>query len=270
MTSRKRLRYDPYADYYIVLGVSSFASGDEIQNAFRQRAKVLHPDRNPDQRATAQFQLLNEAYDVLSDPALRDEYNTMRQRAGSGPANGAHTSAGYQATYHGSQWRRVLGGLWSGPYRYVFMMLGIVVVANVAFIIATRVSTVTPPPLSTPLPGLVAQPNDPLNFCDPGAVIISPTDGMTVSGVFDLIGTTSGPYQVDWAAFTTDATGRPQLFDWHPLGTGKTGITRSVLISHDKTASLPASGRVRLRLVVTPGGGQAAQTCEESIILKTG
>ena len=63
-------------DYYATLGVPRDASDDEIKRAFRQKAKQVHPDANPnDTGAEARFKELNEAYEVLSDEDKRSAYN---------------------------------------------------------------------------------------------------------------------------------------------------------------------------------------------------
>jgi hypothetical protein len=78
--ARRKLNYNPQQDYYEILGIDSSASQDDIQQSYRQKAKQLHPDMNPDRRewATEQFQLLNEAYDVLGDNTLRRTYDELR------------------------------------------------------------------------------------------------------------------------------------------------------------------------------------------------
>ncbi|WNE96209.1 DnaJ C-terminal domain-containing protein [Streptomyces luomodiensis] len=62
-------------DYYEVLGVSRGASQDEIQQAFRTRARRYHPDVNKAPDAEERFKDLNDAYSVLSDPKSRARYD---------------------------------------------------------------------------------------------------------------------------------------------------------------------------------------------------
>ena len=64
-------------DYYETLGISREADESEIKRAYRQKAKELHPDRNPGDRARAEeeFKRIAEAYEVLSDPQKRAQYD---------------------------------------------------------------------------------------------------------------------------------------------------------------------------------------------------
>ncbi|MFP4320971.1 MAG: J domain-containing protein [Anaerolineales bacterium] len=74
------VQYDPRNDYYDLLSVSPRATPQDIQRAYRREAKRVHPDLNPDQSAwaTEQFQQLNAAYKVLSDPQQRRTYDALR------------------------------------------------------------------------------------------------------------------------------------------------------------------------------------------------
>jgi molecular chaperone DnaJ len=69
-------------DYYEVLGVSRDADEREIKAAFRKLAKKYHPDLNPDDKeAEAKFKEVNEAYEVLSDPAKKAKYDQFGHAA---------------------------------------------------------------------------------------------------------------------------------------------------------------------------------------------
>jgi DnaJ-class molecular chaperone len=61
-------------DYYFILGVPRTATARDILRAFRELAKLYHPDRAGSQ-GTAAFQDIVEAYAILSDPARRRHYN---------------------------------------------------------------------------------------------------------------------------------------------------------------------------------------------------
>jgi len=65
-------------DYYRILNISQFATDDEIRKAYKKQSLKLHPDKCPfDPNATRHFQLLAEAYEVLSDPDKRQQYDWL-------------------------------------------------------------------------------------------------------------------------------------------------------------------------------------------------
>src|SRR4051812_42700714 len=75
-------------DYYEVLGVSKGASADEIKKSYRKIAMQYHPDRNPgDKAAEEKFKEAAEAYDVLSTPDKKAQYDRYGH-AGVGGASG--------------------------------------------------------------------------------------------------------------------------------------------------------------------------------------
>jgi len=75
-------------EHYQTLGVAKTATPDEIKKAYRKLASQHHPDKGGD---TAMFQKIQIAYDTLSDPAKRQQYdNPMTQRFGGGQPGGFH------------------------------------------------------------------------------------------------------------------------------------------------------------------------------------
>src|SRR5580692_1342555 len=67
-----------FKDYYEVLGVPRTAGEPEIKKAFRKLARQYHPDVAKTKKgAEDKFKEVNEAYEVLSDPAKRKKYDEL-------------------------------------------------------------------------------------------------------------------------------------------------------------------------------------------------
>ncbi|MEQ9304154.1 MAG: DnaJ C-terminal domain-containing protein, partial [Marinoscillum sp.] len=75
-----------FIDYYKTLGIDKKASPEQVKKAYRKMARKFHPDLSPDKKdAQLNFQKINEANKVLSDPESRkmyDQYGKDWQHAG--------------------------------------------------------------------------------------------------------------------------------------------------------------------------------------------
>ena len=79
---------------YEVLGISRGASQDDIRKAHRRLVREHHPDANPgDGSAEGRFKEIQQAYEVLSDPERRQEYDN-KPRASSGRSSGRQRARG--------------------------------------------------------------------------------------------------------------------------------------------------------------------------------
>lgn len=80
-------------DFYQILGLSRDADLKTIKSAYRKKAREFHPDANPGKDTTEQFQEINRAYEVLSDPNLKKKYD-MYGAAGVGTSAASDQTAG--------------------------------------------------------------------------------------------------------------------------------------------------------------------------------
>lgn len=91
-----------FIDYYKILGVSKDIPQDELKAAYRKRSKQFHPDLHPDDpKAKAKFQMLNEAYDVLSDPNKRARYDQYGEQWNSMGGAGGNGGGSYDNPFGG-------------------------------------------------------------------------------------------------------------------------------------------------------------------------
>ena len=93
-------------DFYKILGVAKDVSDADLKKAYRKLAKENHPDLHPgDAAAEAKFKDISEAYDVLSDPEQRREYDAIRAMGG-----GARFTAGGQGAGFEDVFSNLFGG----------------------------------------------------------------------------------------------------------------------------------------------------------------
>jgi molecular chaperone DnaJ len=99
---------------YDVLGVKKGASADEIKKAYRKLARENHPDRNPgDNAAEERFKEVQGAYDVLSEPEKRKQYDTF----GSADGRMAGGPGGFGGNFDFGDLSDLLGGIFGSGAR---------------------------------------------------------------------------------------------------------------------------------------------------------
>ncbi|HET7115778.1 MAG TPA: DnaJ domain-containing protein, partial [Hanamia sp.] len=98
-------------DYYEILGVNKNSTADEIKKAYRKVAMQFHPDRNPgDHTAEEKFKEAAEAYEILSDPDKRSQYDRFGHNAfGAGRGGGGFSAQGMNMEDIFSQFGDIFG-----------------------------------------------------------------------------------------------------------------------------------------------------------------
>ncbi|WP_339925277.1 J domain-containing protein [uncultured Cyclobacterium sp.] len=103
-----------FIDYYKLLGINKTASPEEIKKAYRKMARKYHPDLNPDDKtAEKQFQAINEANEVLSDPEKRkkyDQYGENWKNQGTQQNSSNAGRRGAQQQYSNADFEQAFGG----------------------------------------------------------------------------------------------------------------------------------------------------------------
>jgi len=104
-------------DLYKVLGVSKTDDASAVKKAYRKLAKDLHPDKTKgDKKLEDRFKEVSEAYEVLSDPKKRAEYEEMREAFSSGRMGGMGGMGGanYQDIFGGGDPNDIFANLFGG------------------------------------------------------------------------------------------------------------------------------------------------------------
>jgi molecular chaperone DnaJ len=95
-------------DYYKILGVPKDADAATIKKAYRKLAKDLHPDANAgDKKIEEKFKAVSEAYDVVSDPKRRAEYDDAQRYGAGSPMGGARRGPGGPGGFPGGRGQNV-------------------------------------------------------------------------------------------------------------------------------------------------------------------
>lgn len=296
--ARRKIRYETSNDYYAFLGVAATATAEEIQRAFRSRAKQLHPDLNKERETWAkeQFQQLNEAYGILSDADSRGEYDRQRNAA-SGKAwwdvpqaprdpppytPPQYTSKIFTDEAEDTSWystwqayntasrttstasATVLRGLFLGPYRYVLAVLTIMFAANITFIFMiqrnVQGSSRTEQQATARAAVQATQNSD--NCPDPQVRITVPTEGVFVDWtILTVRGTANHPDLEEYvlSVETRDAAG--ETLETRVLARGTTPKADTNLIEAADISSLKPALYTYLRLAVTLKDGSDLSPC---------
>lgn len=101
-------------DFYKILGLTKSASLDEIKKSYRKLALEYHPDHNKSKEAEEKFKEISEAYEVLSNPQKKAQYDQFGEAAFQGGAGGQGPFGGGFGGFGGQ----------SGPFKYQYYTSG--------------------------------------------------------------------------------------------------------------------------------------------------
>ena len=119
-------------DYYQIMGLKPDASSTAIRSAYKKLAMLYHPDRNPNNpQAEELFKVINEAYQVLSDPIKKQQYDLRYHGLDNNiKHSSAHDRRAYWREYHHKQyehWRQSQQSTYQFDKRY-FKIQGLAIV----------------------------------------------------------------------------------------------------------------------------------------------
>lgn len=110
-------------DYYNILGVGKTASTEEIKKAYRKLAMKHHPDRAGKENE-AKFKEVNEAYQVLSNPQKRAQYDQFGSAGVGGNGGGFNQGAGFSGFGGGGSYNVNFDDIFSGSSGFGFGHVG--------------------------------------------------------------------------------------------------------------------------------------------------
>lgn len=103
-------------DFYVLLGVAPEATLADVKRAYRRLARKYHPDINPgDERAATIFRHVSEAYEILSDPGRRRQYDSG---GSAGPARARASAAA--PSFEGFDFSTIVDGREAGTFSELF------------------------------------------------------------------------------------------------------------------------------------------------------
>jgi curved DNA-binding protein len=115
-----------FVDYYKILGIDRLAAAKDVKNAYRKLARKYHPDLNPKNAdAKTNFQQINEANEVLSDPEKRKKYDQYgkdwqhaeefeKQKQQQSPSSGSRGAGGFSGSTSGGDFSDFFESMFGG------------------------------------------------------------------------------------------------------------------------------------------------------------